>query len=247
MATGRQLIEKVEALKLASLIGCSGAHQNDKGKWMPCATMEEMIEVSNRAEKYVPKKMKSDDEVAKEKVVKKRRRKTRRDDFEKLGESGISSIESIDAGLVSGPPGSMVVGKASQGPCWPGYVQAGMKPGKGGKMVPNCVPAEEKAANVGPEYVRETDPDVFLDPESARVRSRQLGCIGISRRISKNGRAVWMPCTNMSDYSRLAGTTPLGRKRKRENEQSAVRTVLTNMLKRRGIKSITEELGYKKR
>lgn len=29
---------------------------------------------------------------------------------------------------------------AKQGPCWDGYVQKGMKP-KGGKMVPNCVPA----------------------------------------------------------------------------------------------------------
>jgi hypothetical protein len=26
-------------------------------------------------------------------------------------------------------------------PCWDGYVQRGMKPGDGGKMVPNCVPA----------------------------------------------------------------------------------------------------------
>jgi len=25
-------------------------------------------------------------------------------------------------------------------PCWDGYVQRGMKPGKGGRMVPNCVP-----------------------------------------------------------------------------------------------------------
>lgn len=29
---------------------------------------------------------------------------------------------------------------ASQGSCWNGYVQKGMKM-KGGKMVPNCVPA----------------------------------------------------------------------------------------------------------
>lgn len=29
---------------------------------------------------------------------------------------------------------------ASNGPCWEGYKQIGMKKGKGGKMVPNCVP-----------------------------------------------------------------------------------------------------------
>lgn len=59
---------------------------------------------------------------------------------------------------------------------------------------------------------RDTDPDVFVDPESARVRSRQLGCIGISRRVSKSGRTIWMPCTNMSDYNRLSRTTALGRR-----------------------------------
>jgi hypothetical protein len=28
-------------------------------------------------------------------------------------------------------------------PCWDGYVQRGMKPGEGGQMVPNCVPARK--------------------------------------------------------------------------------------------------------
>lgn len=32
------------------------------------------------------------------------------------------------------------------GPCWDGYKQVGMKMGKNGKMVPNCVPVEEKGA-----------------------------------------------------------------------------------------------------
>lgn len=35
--------------------------------------------------------------------------------------------------------------KLAQGPCWDGYVQAGMKKGKGGKMVPNCVPIGKKS------------------------------------------------------------------------------------------------------
>ena len=33
-----------------------------------------------------------------------------------------------------------------QGPCWDGYVQSGMKKGKNGKLVPNCIPAETKSA-----------------------------------------------------------------------------------------------------
>lgn len=34
---------------------------------------------------------------------------------------------------------------ATQGPCWDGYVQKGTKK-KGGKMVPNCVPAPKTKA-----------------------------------------------------------------------------------------------------
>ena len=33
---------------------------------------------------------------------------------------------------------------SKQAPCWEGYVQRGMKPGKDGKPVPNCVPATTK-------------------------------------------------------------------------------------------------------
>lgn len=35
--------------------------------------------------------------------------------------------------------------KVKTGPCWDGYEQVGMKKGKGGKMVPNCVPIGKKS------------------------------------------------------------------------------------------------------
>jgi len=41
------------------------------------------------------------------------------------------SVDKIDEGIV-----------AAGGPCWDGYKQVGMKKGKGGKMVPNCVPVD---------------------------------------------------------------------------------------------------------
>ena len=34
-----------------------------------------------------------------------------------------------------------------QAPCWDGYVQRGMKPGAGGRMVPNCVPVNEQVSD----------------------------------------------------------------------------------------------------
>jgi len=63
-----------------------------------------------------------------------------------------------------------------------------------------------------PASPRDEDPDVFTDIEAARDRSRQLGCIGVSRRISRSGRTIWMPCTNMTDLSNRTGRTYLGRR-----------------------------------
>ena len=73
------------------------------------------------------------------------------------------------------------------------------------------------------------DPDVFSDIESARTRSRQLGCIGVSRRISRSGRTVWMPCTNMSDLASRTGRTSLGRR----NMEMRSQRYITEALKRR--------------
>lgn len=106
--------------------------------------------------------------------------------------------------------------------------------------------------SVGPEYVRDNDVDVFLDPESAKARSRQLGCIGISRRVSKSGRTVWMPCTNMTDYANSAGTTALGRrnmgKRRADEMREAVRVVLSDRKRQATMKrktAISSELKTK--
>jgi hypothetical protein len=79
---------------------------------------------------------------------------------------------------------------------------------------------------------RDTDPDVYLDPDSARLRSRQLGCIGISRRISKSGRSVWMPCTNNSDYARLSRTTALGRRGSDASETRRIRETVQSELRK---------------
>jgi len=73
---------------------------------------------------------------------------------------------------------------------------------------------------------RDNDPDVFTDIESARKRSRMLGCIGVRRMPSATGRTIWMPCTNNTDYSRVAGTTFLGRRNRQEAERRLVRTVV---------------------
>jgi len=48
----------------------------------------------------------------------------------------------------AGRPAMAFLGdEKAAGPCWPGYEMVGMKPGKDGKMVPNCVPIAEKTAD----------------------------------------------------------------------------------------------------
>jgi len=56
--------------------------------------------------------------------------------------------------------------KAENGPCWPGYKQVGMKKGKGGKMVPNCVPIKGKSLedDCCPEE-KAADKPVLRDPK----------------------------------------------------------------------------------
>jgi hypothetical protein len=54
-----------------------------------------------------------------------------------------ASERTCNAWAAGGPVTEETVTAASQGPCWDGYVQIGMKKGKDGKEVPNCVPASE--------------------------------------------------------------------------------------------------------
>jgi hypothetical protein len=369
--------DKADAEKLAASIGCSGAHQDSEGKWLPCASEEEMQRLSNEAE---PEKKPVGFYDKKEGKPKRKKRGKRKryvnDEWENLRQRAPLGFDSLPGGgIVSGnnPPipavgetvtafgggtipgitntgiksalgasiGERAGGSSSSGSARDGVDRDGdgvindgtederpskkkkrderpvpgdgvgppkpknrdeMPPGGNAgppkpknrdrrpvpgdgvgppkpknprrrdtpiRPIPNAplqgrdTPArpipnspidsnrdeaarpynkgksesvedvETKARQmVGPEYVRDNDPDVFIDPESARFRSRQLGCIGISRRISKTGRAVWMPCTNMSDYSRVSGSTSLGRRGQRREMENTVRTIVSRELRK---------------
>lgn len=235
MAEDRELVKKTQALRMAREMGCSGAHKDEDGNWMPCKSHEELERRSNMAEtskwRTVVTGYKPDSKSADTQRKKKGRRKRRRSDgWENLREKPSGGFEHIEgAGLVSAD------------------LMAPVAPGGGGGGIAAAPAMAKSAKRMGPEYVRETDPDVFMDPDSAREKAKRMGCIGISRRMSKNGRAVWMPCTNMSDYANRAGSTALGRlnmeKRKQRDIQRAVRTVIAKdktPVKKKSL--ITEEL-----
>jgi len=191
---------KVFALRAAQWIGCSGAHKGEDGKWMPCATHNELLRISRQAE---PGKKTALSDI--EKNIKKRNKKSKRKQWENLREStplGFSTL--VGGGIVSAPITSV----------------------KG--IIPGLSP-------------RDNDDDVYTDIESARKRSVRLGCIGVRRLSSQSGKLVWMPCTNNTDYARLAGTTALGRRNQRETGNRAIRTIVRQELNRRK-KSLFEEL-----
>ena len=50
-------------------------------------------------------------------------------------------------------------------PCWEGYIQAGMKKGKDGKMVPNCVPIKKKTETDEIEISEKSEKQKIRDPK----------------------------------------------------------------------------------
>lgn len=212
-----ELALQMKALREAESLGCYGAHQNEDGSWSPCGSF---AEYKSAIAKRNGLSRLTEDELSEWSSRRKKKGKNKKKRFEKLGERGIVGIQTLPSGgLVSAP-----MGQSS------GMVTASL---------------EEQSTSYksiqGPYMPRDTDFDVFSDIESARRRARQMGCIGVSRRISKGGKTVWMPCTNISDYSRLAGTTSLGRRHQKETFNRAVRTVLKDSSRKRK-KSLAEEL-----
>ena len=95
------------------------------------------------------------------------------------------------------------------------------------------VSAPVSAKSLGsPRNVRPTDPDVFTNPDSARVRARQLGCIGIRRYNAATGGEVWMPCTNESDYRRRTGVGPQATRDRERAERQFTQRVVSRLKKK---------------
>ena len=69
------------------------------------------------------------------------------------------------------------------------------------------------------------DPDVFTNPHAARLRARQLGCVGIARRSTPDGDTVWTPCNNNSDYRRRMGIGPQARRDRARAEEAMIRRI----------------------
>lgn len=236
------LVSKAQAMRMAEAMGCNGIHRGKDGSWMPCGSMEEMQRISKLAEdsrwqETLPEK-KNEDVL----LAGRSRRKRNRQQWEKLNERPVSSIQTLgDGSLVSGPAsggittsGRISIASAKRN------TEIKSRPVSaitGGILPPLTSGYKGRPAapstTFDPQYVRDNDPDVFTDIESARFRARQIGCIGVSRRMSKNGRIVWMPCTNNTDFANRSGSTSLGRRNKKREFDRSIRTIVSSELKKR--------------
>jgi hypothetical protein len=236
------LVDKAQAMRMAELMGCTGIHRGKDGSWMPCSSMDEMQRISKLAEgpkwrEALPAKKTDDVSFA----DKPRRRRNRRQ-WENLIERPVASIQTLgDGSLVSGPAsggitasGPISMASADQNT----LVKSSAVSSITGGMLPPWTSGYKgrpaaPSTTYNPQYVRDNDPDVFTDIESARFRARQIGCIGVSRRMSKTGRIVWMPCTNNTDFANRSGSTALGRRNKKRELDRSIRTIVSNELKKR--------------
>lgn len=130
------------------------------------------LAVGSRGEGYMK-------DVIREEIAKRQPDEKALSEFDALMEE----IEEKGSGRPSGNPN----------PCWPGYEMIGMKPGKNGKMVPNCVPIEgEKAAPSAPDLDALTSA-VGLDVPQERVTGDVMRGYGPRRGNLERLLRYWRP------------------------------------------------------
>lgn len=211
-----ELRSQIAAVRRAADIGCFGAHQISNGEWLPCSSTKQFLTITNG---FDVKSRISLDDMENWSSIRKSKGKKRKKRWEKLRERRILGIESLEGGgLVSPRNSTNMINGGTNPPITHGASS----------------PSGMSTKSIQPAFMpRDNDPDVFVDIESARKRAQQLGCIGVSRRMSKGGKVIWMPCTNITDYNNLTGMTSLGRTNLQKRNEKIIRTVIKENLKKK--------------
>jgi len=229
-------VSREQALRVARQLGCRGAHENPDGGWMPCATHEQFEALKRGKKEYL--RVSAQERKVAETAISRRTRKVesksaeyykdRRMALEASKRNGCSTVRIVNLG-----------GERYYAPCVTtdkfeelnegGIV--GIDTISGGGLVSAQISKEDDISDIDSKgfvnfVSRSTDPDVFTNPDSARIRARNLGCIGIRRYTAKDGKTVWLPCSNGSDYNRSMGirgdNMPRKRGRNRKDAQEAL-------------------------
>jgi len=231
-----------QAMRVSRQLGCRGAHQDANGKWMPCMSHEEFSAILKSKNAYLALLSKQTNGS----IIEIDRRVKRLDT--KSAEYYQSRQMAMEASKRSGCSGVRTVilgGKKYYAPCRPkgGFEKLGERgivgianvDGGGLVSAPVGGKSEEQVVDIDSKgfvnfVSRSTDPDVFLDPDSARVRARNLGCIGIRRYTARDGKTVWLPCTNGSDYNRAMNIRGDGTLRTRRGAQQKKKELAPSLI-----------------
>lgn len=220
MAKSQAPATRDQALRIAQRLGCYGAHQHPDGGWMPCASHDEM-EAVIKNKKSSPVSIHKSELSHRALLVQSKSAqvfKTRAEAVLVARQNGCSSIRTI---MINGDKFFTACSGSrrevqSQFEDLEEAGVAGIDTLPSGGLVSKKSDDVTKIDSKGfVNFVsRSTDPDVFTNPDSARVRARQLGCIGIRSYTARDGKTVWLPCTNNSDYNKYTQQKPTGRSKK---------------------------------
>lgn len=226
MGDDQQKVTREQALRVARQLGCRGAHDDKNGNWMPCESMEEFRAIRKGENEYLKFRARAQAKPS-VKVVHSSLKQ-----MSKTPTYFVSREMAQEESLRQGCSGVRVVflgGRTFYAPCierakkrpkTDGWEGLGERPIRGiGNTGDGGLVSIKSNGFVGElddvrdiskkgfvNFVgRSTDPDVYTDPASARIRSRNLGCIGIRRYTASDGKTVWLPCSNGSDYNKYTG------------------------------------------
>ena len=223
-----------QALKIAQRLGCFGAHEASDGSWLPCVNEEEFIAVS-RGEKPQMKKNEKisliERKTARSASISKSLYPTREEALAASKRNGCNGVRVviINGGRMyaacmpknNGRPENTGMIKPSKNDWEPlneGPIRS-IDSLPDGSLVSGKEDITPIDAKGFVNYVsRSTDPDVFTNADSARVRARQLGCIGIRSYTASDGKIVYLPCTATPDYNRVMNIRPDGRPKKQKKD-----------------------------
>ena len=225
-----------QALKIAQRLGCYGAHQAEDGSWLPCKDHETFIAASRGKQLPSQKGEKVsliESKTARYASISKSLYPTREQAIAASKRNGCARVRvvKINGGTMyaacmpknNGRPentGMIKPSKSDWEPLNEGPI-ASIDTLPDGSLVSgkneDITPMDAKGFV---NYVsRSTDPDVYTNPDSARVRARQLGCIGIRSYTASDGKTVYLPCTATPDYNRVMNIRPDGRPKKQKKKE----------------------------
>ena len=202
-----------QALRVARMLGCKGAHDTD-GSWMPCESHEEYVAIKQGEEEYLKVRASRKKSPQPKMVQRTKRLATKSDAYYESRADAVAISKARGCGgvrtvLLDGKKYYAVCNHKAPKRGWENLDEkpiTGIATLPGGGLVTGSFSGKSLEEKGFVNFVsRSTDPDTFSNAESARIRARNLGCIGIRRYTASDGKLVWLPCTNVSDYNRVTG------------------------------------------